>query len=157
MKLSTPVDNEHLAFCTLGCHTSFYLKRCRVCEATIVAKRRRVLCHKADCATEYRRFGHLYRGPEPAKSYDTPADAELLSEVPVKWAFKPDPRRVGWSWFESAGAYELIDAQERVVGCFRAGGDGYRVVYPAAWPEQRAATVEDARRLTLSLALANRR
>jgi hypothetical protein len=32
MKLKNPVANEHHAFCTPGCYSSFYLKRCVVCE-----------------------------------------------------------------------------------------------------------------------------
>ena len=32
MKLPTPVENEHHAFCTRACYESFYLTRCRVCE-----------------------------------------------------------------------------------------------------------------------------
>jgi hypothetical protein len=31
-KLPSPTDNHHRAFCCKGCHSSFYLKRCIVCE-----------------------------------------------------------------------------------------------------------------------------
>ena len=31
-KLAAPVDNEHHAFCTSGCHAIFYRHRCLVCE-----------------------------------------------------------------------------------------------------------------------------
>jgi hypothetical protein len=67
-KLAEPVANEHLAFCTPGCFSSFYRKRCRVCEEPIhLAERRRgpkrVLCHKAKCRAEYRQYPHLYHGP----------------------------------------------------------------------------------------------
>jgi hypothetical protein len=34
-KLPAPVLNRHEAFCARGCHGSFYLRRCRVCEAPI--------------------------------------------------------------------------------------------------------------------------
>src|ERR1700733_3071835 len=31
-KLPTPTSNEREAFCCRGCYSSFYLRRCRVCE-----------------------------------------------------------------------------------------------------------------------------
>src|SRR6516225_1896358 len=31
-KLPSPASDPHKAFCTRGCHSSFYLKRCLVCE-----------------------------------------------------------------------------------------------------------------------------
>jgi hypothetical protein len=31
-KLNNPVDNPHKAFCCKGCHSSYFLKRCIVCE-----------------------------------------------------------------------------------------------------------------------------
>jgi hypothetical protein len=34
LKLSAPVSNEREAFCYKGCYSSFYLNRCRVCEAS---------------------------------------------------------------------------------------------------------------------------
>jgi len=36
-KLPLPVENEHHAFCTRGCHTGFYRSRCRVCERPLAA------------------------------------------------------------------------------------------------------------------------
>src|SRR5262245_50175338 len=35
MKLPTPVDNPHKAFCTRGCYDGFYRNRCRACEADL--------------------------------------------------------------------------------------------------------------------------
>ncbi len=32
MKLKTPVENEHHAFCTPGCYSQFYFKHCIVCD-----------------------------------------------------------------------------------------------------------------------------
>ena len=34
-KLKKPVSNKREAFCSRGCHTSFYLKRCLVCEGPL--------------------------------------------------------------------------------------------------------------------------
>jgi hypothetical protein len=41
LKLAVPVENHHHAFCTKGCHESFYLNRCRVCEADLRKKGKR--------------------------------------------------------------------------------------------------------------------
>ena len=51
MKLPEPTSNERQAFCTWGCYGSFYLHRCRVCEAAFskAKGRPRVICKKAKC------------------------------------------------------------------------------------------------------------
>ena len=51
MRLPEPVVNEREAFCTRGCYGSFYLHRCRVCEAALPKSkgRPRVICKKAKC------------------------------------------------------------------------------------------------------------
>src|ERR1700751_4659339 len=52
MKLpSSPVNNHH-AFCTKGCHSSFYLKRCLVCEGP--KSGRGFLCKKSKCRNAFR-------------------------------------------------------------------------------------------------------
>jgi hypothetical protein len=51
MRLPEPTSNERQAFCTRGCYGSFYLHRCRVCEAALskAKGRPRVICKKAKC------------------------------------------------------------------------------------------------------------
>jgi hypothetical protein len=64
-KLADPVDNEHHAFCTSGCHAIFYRHRCLVCEDAMRRKRddqRFKNGHKA-CQNEYRRFPHVFDYP----------------------------------------------------------------------------------------------
>jgi len=55
MKLTAPVVNPHKAFCTRGCHSSFYLKRCLVCENEKPAGSRsdRKLCRRPKCRTQH--------------------------------------------------------------------------------------------------------
>jgi hypothetical protein len=55
-KLPTPTDNPHKAFCTKGCHGSFYLKRCIVCENDKPAgsTARRIVCRRPKCESKYR-------------------------------------------------------------------------------------------------------
>ena len=51
INLPEPTSNERQAFCTRGCYGSFYLHRCRVCEAALPKSkgRPRVICKKAKC------------------------------------------------------------------------------------------------------------
>jgi hypothetical protein len=65
MKLMAPVENEHHAFCCRGCHNSFYLSRCLVCEDPM---RRKTVQQKfgsghARCRSEYNRFRHIFDFP----------------------------------------------------------------------------------------------
>jgi hypothetical protein len=41
-KLKTPVSNSREAFCTKGCHGSYYLHRCNVCEKQLEDKYRKL-------------------------------------------------------------------------------------------------------------------
>jgi hypothetical protein len=75
-KLPVPVSNEREAFCTKGCHHSFYLRRCLVCEQPIEQPKRgrRFICKKAKCRNAWRAglgFGRY-----------VPSDAELTRETP---------------------------------------------------------------------------
>jgi hypothetical protein len=62
MKLTAPVVNPHKAFCTRGCHSSFYLKRCLVCENDKPAgsTARRKLCRRPKCEGRYRKNNAHY-------------------------------------------------------------------------------------------------
>src|SRR6516164_8881259 len=55
-KLPLPASDPHKAFCTRGCHSSFYFKRCLVCENDKPAgsTARRKLCRRPKCASQYR-------------------------------------------------------------------------------------------------------
>jgi hypothetical protein len=62
MKLTAPVANPHKAFCTRGCHSSFHLKRCLVCENDKPAgsTARRKLCRRPKCEGRYRKNSAHY-------------------------------------------------------------------------------------------------
>jgi hypothetical protein len=54
-KLPAPVSNPREAFCTKGCHGSFYLQRCLVCEGPIKRKREdQKVCRRAKCRNAWR-------------------------------------------------------------------------------------------------------
>jgi hypothetical protein len=49
-KLGAPVSNPREAFCARGCHTSFYRKRCLVCEGQMERKREnQTICGRRKC------------------------------------------------------------------------------------------------------------
>ena len=49
-KLTTPVANPREAFCTKGCRSSFYRKRCVICEGDMVRKTgNQLVCGKRRC------------------------------------------------------------------------------------------------------------
>jgi hypothetical protein len=49
-KLPAPVANLRSAFCTKGCHSGFYRKRCLVCEGEMVRKtENQLVCGKRRC------------------------------------------------------------------------------------------------------------
>jgi hypothetical protein len=64
-KLKQPVANLHKAFCSRGCHDSFHLKRCVVCEAEKPPRStaRRKLCRRPKCEARYRQNRGLYAFP----------------------------------------------------------------------------------------------
>jgi hypothetical protein len=121
-KLKEPVENYHKAFCARGCHSSFYLKRCLVCERPIAKKSSlREICNKPACRSAFRVNKSYYRYPG-ARS------VAIASEVPdfigPKWAVVAGPRPTS-DQFHCAtvpdgpdcrwkgGEYERIEARSR--------------------------------------------
>jgi hypothetical protein len=78
-KLPKPVSNEREAFCARGCHSSFYLNRCLVCERPIEHPKRgrkRLICKRASCRNAWNAglgFGR----------YVAPSPARIAQEVPI--------------------------------------------------------------------------
>jgi hypothetical protein len=160
MKLAEPVDTERRAFCTPGCHTSFYKSRCRVCEDPIhVAKQRlgpkRILCRKDDCRREYRRNPDLYEGPNAVPATPLAGCVRISSEVPVKWAFKAgDKAARGWRWEQFGGEHWLFTPDDEVQARLIPDGELYIVRLSPGIDYGVPSPLEDARRLAISLALA---
>jgi hypothetical protein len=65
-KLPVPVENHRRAFCCRGCFESFYLNRCRVCEADLRKQGRRgdagrLYCRPPkDCRQEAQKWPEKY-------------------------------------------------------------------------------------------------
>jgi hypothetical protein len=70
-KLPSPASDPRKAFCTRGCHSSFYLKRCVVCEASFTKTRtNQKVCRKARCRQAFRRTKERFIAFEASKSPD---------------------------------------------------------------------------------------
>ena len=80
MKLTAPVVNPHKAFCTRGCHSSFYLKRCLVCENDKPAgsTARRKLCRRPKCEGRYRKNSvhYSFLGADTTSAANGPRSAQ---------------------------------------------------------------------------------
>jgi len=76
-KLAAPVSNPREAFCTRGCHSSFYRNRCLVCDQRMERKsEHQKLCGKRKCRNAFRVLCDLGRYYEarnvsrPSKNVD---------------------------------------------------------------------------------------
>src|SRR6516164_9330597 len=79
-KLPSPASDPRKAFCTHGCHSSFYLKRCLVCENDKPAgsTARRKLCRRPKCEGRYRKNSahYLFLGADTASAANVPRSAQ---------------------------------------------------------------------------------
>ena len=176
LKLPTPVENEHHAFCTKGCHAVFYRTRCQVCEEPIRRKTERQLtCFSRKCKSERRRFPAAYSWPEYKtnetggfgapndENHPTIARASLPpSEVPIlrglKHASEPDRPRHHclrmWSWGgDGVADHSLYDGDGLTVARIMLDGDRYLLRCPNVWPRQSWADLERAKHGAESFAL----
>ena len=145
-KLTEPVDSDRRAFCSRGCHATYYRHRCVVCEKPITrTTETKRLCGSSKCAYAHKQDPEAYRF-QGRIGASTPRSA---SETPIKWVFKSGVYTArGWRWNDTEDDHELVNP-------FQADGDGYLITHPQAHPAQRAATLEGARELAISLALAS--
>jgi hypothetical protein len=158
LKLPTPVENEHHAFCTRSCHAVYYRTRCQVCEAPIRRKtERQFTCFSRKCKSERRRFPAAYSWPEyktnetghflppSSKRHPTIARASLAPpETPILRALKqpsfgPDRPRHHclqmWSWGgDGVADHSLYDADGLTIARVVQDGDRHVLRCPNVWP-----------------------
>jgi hypothetical protein len=148
LKLAEPVANEHLAFCTPGCHSSFYRRRCLVCEKDLPAgPAHRKTCKSAKCRSEYRRFPHAYLY---AKNVERPLRKPIKSGTETCINSER-----GWHWEECGGEYSLLDREGLVEARLIPVGDADRyVVRLSPGIDYGAYALSDAKRQAISLCLA---
>jgi hypothetical protein len=169
MKLPVPVDNEHQAFCTPGCHSSFYRSRCLVCEDPIRRKNdwQKFGSGHATCRAEYRRFPHVY-DYNPLKTHPGSLDASIPLGGPhftglksanetdrAFWRF--DAAGKGWRWESEADwdEHRLYDRDGKLAACLWGVGRHWYLLHPKTIPFQSAVGLEAGKRLAFSIALAN--
>jgi hypothetical protein len=95
-KLKKPVSNPREAFCSRGCHTSFYLNRCLVCEEPLQRRNKtQKVCRKSRCR-------NAWRGEAGSGRYSPSTGVGSASKTPnsigLKWAPRQDR-----AWHQVAG------------------------------------------------------
>jgi hypothetical protein len=134
-KLPSPASDPRKAFCTRGCHSSFYLKRCVICESPIDQPKRgkRVICKKAKCRRAFQ--GRSVRGSHPTSSGVKPFQ-KTPDFIDSKRPLKPDrPYYIVAGPIISANVYHCVslaldpDTARRV----DAANDWRRIKREIAW------------------------
>jgi hypothetical protein len=162
-KLTRPVENEHHAFCTRGCHKSFYYSRCLVCEEPLRRKNERQRFgsgHKA-CQTEYRRFPHVYDyKTDKTGLYPVQCTTELRSAhfTGLKFGISGHPPSAHclceWWWGDPVeGDLSLYDKDGLALARLVLEGGRYHLRSPLIRPRPSWPNLEQARRGTETLAL----
>ena len=126
-KLKAKVSNQCEAFCSRGCHTSFYLKRCIVCEGPLQRRNKtQKVCRKSRCRNAWRAragFGRYFPSTGVSSASKTP------NSIGSKRPLKPDR-----AWRQLAGAKltpsqlhcGLVSAKEAVVEADQKHRAGWR-------------------------------
>jgi hypothetical protein len=114
-KLKEPAQNLREAFCARGCHSSFYLKRCGVCEVALEQKYRKLkrgdltkfvkvqsglTCGSSECKRRWREGDGLgrfwpkpHRGSQAADLHkEAPAAQRVFSASQTPWRRIAGPR-----------------------------------------------------------------
>jgi hypothetical protein len=116
-----PMPSElRKAFCTRGCHSSFYLKRCVVCEAPFTKTRaNQEVCRKAQCRRAFREANERFRYYPTSAVFEASKTPDFIgSKSPPAddraWRIVAGPE-LSSSAFHCAtvGAAEAIDAINR--------------------------------------------
>jgi hypothetical protein len=154
-KLVEPVDNERRAFCTPGCHTTFYRNRCVVCEKALPkGPANRKTCKRASCRNEYQRFPHLFALAKRNPANDT-GKPKRPSKTSIKsGSFWCDSEGRGWRWEQFGGEHWLFDRDADVEARLILIGDRYIVRLTPGIDYGAPSSLEDAKRLAISLGLA---
>ena len=95
-KLKKPVSNRREAFCSRGCHTSFYLNRCLVCEEPLQRRNKtQKVCRKSRCR-------NAWRGEAGFGRYSPSKAVSLASKTPNSIGSKR-PLKSNRAWRQTAG------------------------------------------------------
>jgi hypothetical protein len=143
-KLPSPASNPQKAFCTRGCHTSFYLKRCLVCEndKPVGSTARRMLCRRPKCEGRYRKNSAHYSflGADTTSAANVPTSAQSTGIKSADFADRPWQIVAGPKI--SAAVYHCaalpIDPDIAVRARVSAANDWGRIRKETAWSKPRS-------------------
>jgi hypothetical protein len=160
-KLPAPTENEHHAFCTRGCHTSFYRSRCLVCEDPMRRKRedQKLKSGHRTCGAEYRRYPHVYDFPAPrvAISNESLRSADSTGLKSAHEGDRPPFRCLTHWWWggdPENGDHSLYNQDGLTVARIVLGADGrYHLRTPIARPPMSWSTLNEAKRRAEMIAL----
>jgi hypothetical protein len=141
MKLPMPIANQHRAFCTAGCHSSFYLKRCVVCESEKPAgsTARRIVCRRPKCESKYRqnRGRYSFSARDTISAANVPRSAQSTG---IKSAhFDDRPWRIVAGPKISAAVYHCtaLPVDPETARRSNAANDWGRIRKESAWSKPR--------------------
>lgn len=161
LKLPTPVENEHRAFCCRGCFGSFYRARCLVCERDLSTnpitgeRRKRLTKHHycgRKCRNEAARFPHVFRweGISPKITPHRSGSARFTGlknghESHLWW----------WGGDPESGDHSFYDRNGLTIARFVLESDGrYHLRTPVAIPRMSWADLDEAKHRAAEIALA---
>jgi hypothetical protein len=140
-KLPSPAFDPRKAFCTRGCHSSFYLKRCLVCENDKPARStvRRKLCRRAKCEGRYRKNSAHYSflGADTTSAANVPRSAQSTG---IKSAdFDDRPRYIVANPKITACIYHCatLAVDHDIAARVNAANDRDRIRKEIAWSKRR--------------------
>jgi hypothetical protein len=162
MKLPVPVENGHHAFCTPGCHTSFYRSRCLVCEDPMRRRRegQRIKSGHGKCSAEYRRFPRVYDLPQRSDVPMVGISNVSLAEAHFTGTFsgpigeRPHHRGLRhWSWSSDELEHEVRDAAGTLLARLESNAGRHRLTCPRTTPILSWSALDEAKRHAESFAL----
>jgi hypothetical protein len=87
-KLPQSLANPREAFCARGCHSSFYRKRCLVCEGPMTRRREdQKVCRKSKCRSAFRAG---FDAGRYLPSSSAKLGSKILDFIGSKQPLKPD-------------------------------------------------------------------
>src|SRR5262249_37298717 len=147
-----------------GCHESFYLHRCVVCEDEMIRKRtdQRVKSGHGKCRSEYRRFPRAFDYPGAGDGQSlgfAQITARSAHFTGLKIGHKGDrPRHRAlrhWSWHSEEFEHELRDADSTLLARIESNAGRHRLTHPRTTPILSWPDLNEAKRRAESIALSN--
>src|SRR5262249_49862528 len=139
MKLPTPTDNPHKAFCTRGCFEGFYRSRCRVCEADLRKAGKRGDEQRRFCRPPNRCKAEAQKWPEKYAFGMLPLSPPVQCTSNVRNAHSTGIKTRhkslrGWQWVADDLEHELRAADGALLARIESNAGRHRLTYPSTFP-----------------------